>query len=81
MSRTEKIIEIIREEIDSFGDKDVEITEDMNLASDLNIDSLDMFLVIDHIENEFKVKFTSEDLYDIRTILDIEKKITEIEQK
>lgn len=81
MSRTEKIIEIIREEIDSFGDKDVEITEDMNLASDLNIDSLDMFLVIDHIENEFKVKFTGEDLYDIRTILDIEKKITEIEQK
>lgn len=81
MSRTEKIIEIIREEIDSFGDKDVEIIEDMNLASDLNIDSLDMFLVIDHIENEFKVKFTSEDLYDIRTILDIEKKITEIEQK
>jgi acyl carrier protein len=47
----------------------------MNLASDLNVDSLDMVLVVETIENEFNVNISNEDLYKIRTVNDLENKI------
>lgn len=79
MNMTEKIIDIIRNEMDVFIDEGTEITADMNLASDLNVDSLDMVLVIEAIENEFGVNISNEDLYEIRTVSDLENKIKELQ--
>ena len=54
MNIKEKIIEIIRSEMDTLLDPDVEITPDMNLTSDLHVDSLDMVLIVDRIEEAFE---------------------------
>ncbi len=78
MNKTDKIIEIVRREMDVFISPDTEITPDMNLAADLNVDSLDMVLVIEAIENEFGITIPNEELYEIRTISDMENKIDEL---
>lgn len=78
MNKTDKIIEIVRREMDVFISPDTEITPDMNLAADLNVDSLDMVLVIEAIENEFGITIPNEELYEIRTISEMENKIDEL---
>lgn len=80
MNYTDKIIEIIRNEMDMFIEPDAVITPDMNLAADLHIDSLDMVLVVDAIEEEFGINIKNEDMSGIRTVRDIEKKIIEMKQ-
>jgi len=61
----EKIREIISEQIDiDIND----ITMKMNLKNDLNADSLDLFQIINDIEDEFNVKI--EDSEKIITVED-----------
>ena len=80
MNITEKVIDIIRTEMDTMIPADVEITPDMNLASDLRIDSLDMVLIVDDIEEAFGIHIKTEDMTGIRTIADIEEKIKLLQQ-
>lgn len=80
MNVREKIIEIIKREMETFIDADTEITPDMNLTSDLHIDSLDMVLIVDSIEEEFGIHIKTEDMSGIRTVNDIEKKIQELQK-
>jgi len=61
----EKIREIISEQIDiDIND----ITMNMNLKNDLNADSLDLFQIINDIEDEFNIKI--EDAEKIITVED-----------
>ncbi len=80
MTYTEKIIEIIKKEMDSIIDPDMEIATDMDLAADLHIDSLDMVLIIDDIEEEFGINIKTADMVGIRTIDDIQAKIKELQK-
>lgn len=80
MNITEKVIEIIRTEMGTLIPDDIEITPDMNLASELRVDSLDMVLIVDDIEEAFNIHIKTEDMTGIRTIADIEAKIKALQQ-
>ena len=67
--------------MDTLLDPDVEITPDMNLTSDLHVDSLDMVLIVDRIEEAFGIHIKTEDMSGIRTVNDIEKKILELQKE
>ncbi len=77
MNNIDKIIEIIRDAMDTFLDDDIEITADMDLVTDLHADSLDKVLIIGNIEEEFGVDIKNDDFSNIRTVADIDKKISE----
>lgn len=79
MNNTDRIIEIIKNEMESYIDPDMEITPEMNLASDLHVDSLDMVLIVDTIEEEFGIHIKTEDMIGITTIEDIDAKIKELQ--
>ncbi len=81
MNYTEKIIEIVRNELDVFITPDTEITADTNLMRDLHVDSLDLVVIIDSIEETFGIKINNDELGGIKTVRDIENKIKELEQK
>lgn len=78
MNNTEKIIEIIRREMGVFIDSSAEITPDTNLIRDLHVDSLDLVAIVDTIEEEFGIKIRNDDLTNIRTVNDIDRKINEL---
>lgn len=80
MNYTEKIIEIIRNELDMFIPADAVITSDTDLIRDLHVDSLDLVVIIDTIEETFGVKINNDELTNIKTVRDIENKIHELEQ-
>ncbi|MCM1231357.1 MAG: DUF1493 family protein [Ruminococcus flavefaciens] len=81
MSITEKVIEIIKKEMDAFIDQNMTITPDMNLATDLHVDSLDLVLIVDDVEEAFNIHIKTEDMTGIRTIADIERKIIALQQE
>ncbi len=62
----EKIREII---VEQLGKHEDEITLDTNVREDLDADSLDLFQIINDIEDEFEVSV--EDLDSIVTVRDI----------
>ncbi len=66
----DKIVEIIVENLDVDAS---ELTLETNLADDLDADSLDLFQMINEIEEEFDVKF--DNIEDIKTIGDVVKVI------
>ena len=68
----EKIKEIIAEQL---GKDPSEITMETNIQSDLEADSLDLFQIINDIEDEFDVKI--EDAEDVVTVADVVKLIEE----
>lgn len=68
----EKIKEIIAEQL---GKDLSEITMETNIQGDLDADSLDIFQIINDIEDEFDVKI--EDAEDIVTVADVVKLIEE----
>ena len=68
----EKIREIIAEQTG----KDIEeITMETNVKDDLDADSLDLFQIINDIEDEFDVKI--ENVEDIKTVGDVVKLVEE----
>ncbi|MCQ4725750.1 acyl carrier protein [Anaerotignum faecicola] len=68
----EKIREIIAEQTG----KDIEeITMETNVKDDLEADSLDLFQIINDIEDEFDVKI--ENVEDIKTVGDVVKLVEE----
>ena len=62
----EKIQEIIAEEL---GKETAEIKLTTNIQEDLEADSLDLFQIINEIEDEFDVKIETED--GIKTVQDL----------
>ena len=75
MKLDKKVIEIISRYL---GFAEDEITEDMDLIDDLNINSYDIMSIIGRFEDEFDIEVPDEDIRDFRTIKDI---ITYIEDK
>lgn len=74
MKLDKKVIEIISRYL---GFAEDEITEDMDLIDDLNINSYDIMSIIGRFEDEFDIEVPDEDIRDFRTIKDI---ITYIEE-
>lgn len=68
----EKLQKIIAEvlSIDPEG-----ITEDMTFADDLSADSLDIFQIIDGIEEEFEIEIPTEEAEKIATVGDAAEQI------
>jgi len=50
---------------------ETEVTEDKNLFNDLGADSLDFVELSMNLEHEFNVKFSEEDMSNIKTVGDI----------
>ena len=70
------ILEQIKEFIaEQLGKDPSEITMETNIQSDLEADSLDLFQIINDIEDEFDVKI--EDAEDVVTVADVVKLIEE----
>ncbi len=68
----EKVIAIIAEEL---GRDESEITLETSFE-DLDADSLDLFQVINTLEDEFDVEFDNEESADIKTVADVIECIT-----
>lgn len=73
MSLEEKIIKIVKENIES--DEVVQINS--KLREELNVDSMGMIILINEIEDEFNIEIEDTDFVDIITVLDIVKKLEE----
>ena len=64
----EKVIEIMA---NYLGLKEEEITSDMDLMDDLNINSYDIMSIIGKIEDEFDIEVPDEDIRNFRTVADV----------
>ena len=67
MKTKEKVIEAIRENIQWKGD----ITEGMDLIRDLGIDSFDMLMIINTLEEELSIVVEEEHLENLNTVRDV----------
>ncbi|HIW48065.1 MAG TPA: acyl carrier protein [Firmicutes bacterium] len=72
----EKIRDIIAEQT---GKDAEEITMETSVKDDLEADSLDLFQIINDIEDEFDIKI--EDVENIKTVGDVVKLVDELSQK
>lgn len=61
-----KVKEII---VDQTGEDEAKVTLEANIKDDLNADSLDIFEVINELEDEFDIKIETED--GIQTVGDL----------
>ncbi|KJY60407.1 Acyl carrier protein [Bombilactobacillus mellifer] len=62
----DKVKEII---VDQTGEDEAKVTLEANIKDDLNADSLDIFEVINELEDEFDIKIETED--GIQTVGDL----------
>jgi len=74
MDVMEKITKIVCEQFDVDPES---ISEDTNLAEDLDADSLDLVDLVMSLEDEFDTEVPDEDLADLKTIGDIVKFVEE----
>lgn len=72
MEIKEKVTAIL---CDKLGLEEYEVDENKQLVSDLGADSLDIVEIIMEIEKEFDVKIDDNELSEIKTVGDIEKKL------
>ncbi|ATF41515.1 acyl carrier protein [Weissella paramesenteroides] len=75
MTETEifnKVSEIL---VDQFDLEDDEIKLDTNLSEDIDADSLDLFEVLNRVEDEFDIKLAVAE--EIQTVQDLVNKVTE----
>ena len=63
-----KVIEIMA---NYLGLKEEEITSDMDLMDDLNINSYDIMSIVGKFEDEFDIKIPDEDIRNFRTVKDV----------
>lgn len=63
-----KVIEIMA---NYLGLKEEEITLDMDLMDDLNINSYDIMSIIGKFEDEFDIEVPDEDIRNFRTVADV----------
>ena len=74
MSAEQKIIKIIRENIET----EVEVCPESNLRNDLALDSFGTLMIINALEEEFHIAIDSADFDNLRTVSDI---ITALNEK
>lgn len=67
MKTKEKVIEAIRENIRWKGPVD----EGMDLVRDLGVDSFDMLMIINTLEEEFSIVVEEEQLENLKTVGDV----------
>ena len=63
-----KVIEIMA---NYLGLKEEEITSDMDLMDDLNINSYDIMSIVCKFEDEFDIEIPDEDIRNFRTVKDV----------
>ena len=63
-----KVIEIMA---NYLGLKEEEITSDMDLMDDLNINSYDIMSIVGKVEDEFDIEIPDEDIRNFRTVKDV----------
>ena len=63
-----KVIEIMA---NYLGLKEEEITSDMDLMDDLNINSYDIMSIVGKFEDEFDIEIQDEDIRNFRTVKDV----------
>ena len=63
-----KVIEIMA---NYLGLKEEEITSDMDLMDDLNINSYDIMSIIGRLEDEFDIEVPDEDIRNFITVADV----------
>ena len=61
--------------VDQFDLEDDEIKLDTNLSEDIDADSLDLFEVLNRVEDEFDIKLAVAE--EIQTVQDLVNKVTE----
>ncbi|MBR4509770.1 MAG: acyl carrier protein [Ruminococcus sp.] len=76
MERLEKIIAIIRKIGELTIKEDMVITGDTDIISDLRFDSLDMVMIADEIEETFGVTIENDMIQEIRTVNDVNEKLS-----
>jgi acyl carrier protein len=74
MENTENIMRIIRENTDYQG----EIFPSDHLKNDLHLDSLDINMIINAVEDRYSIIVDGEDLNCLKTVSDIAIKLTEL---
>jgi len=74
MNIKEKVFEAIRENIKWKG----EINEQMDLIRDLGIDSFDMLMIINTLEDEFNLIVEEEHLENLKTVGDVISRIGDL---
>lgn len=57
--------------VDSLGIDEADITMTANIKDDLKADSLDLFEIIEAIEEKYEIEIPTEDLTDIKTVGDM----------
>jgi acyl carrier protein len=67
MKTREKVLDAIRENIQWRG----EIRDEMNLIRELGIDSFDMIMIINTLEEEFSIVVEEEHLENLNTVGDV----------
>lgn len=73
MKLEEKVIEIIKENIEWEG----EININHNLVKDLDIDSFSMLMIVNTLEEDFSIQIEDEDLKGLNTVSDIVERLKE----
>lgn len=68
MSLSETIIQLIIENIES----DIEIKNDTDLRRDLDLDSFDVLMIMNAIDDEFAITLDEDDFKNVNTPQDIE---------
>lgn len=74
MKTREKVITILRENIDWDG----EIKLEHHLKDDLGIDSFGILMTVNSLEDEYNIEIEDEDLNGLKTVADIVNRLEEL---
>ena len=74
MKTKEKVIAILRENIDWDG----EIKLEYHLKDDLGIDSFGILMTVNSLEDEYDIEIEDEDLDGLKTVADIVNRLEEL---
>lgn len=66
----EEFIKLLENSI-SLKDKQLVITPEMELISDIGMTSLDMMVVVIEIENKYNTKLPLKELINVKTVMDL----------
>ena len=78
MERLDQIIAIIRNVGELTLSKDLEITGDTDIKTDIGFDSLDMVMIVDELEETFGITVENDMVQEIRTVNDLCRKVSEL---
>ena len=76
MERLDQIISIIRNVGELTLSKDLEITGDTDIRTDIGFDSLDMVMIVDELEETFGITVENDMVQEIKTVNDLCRKVS-----